>query len=139
MARRDPQINVRVPEELKDKLHQSAAESGRSVNSEIVTRLELSLLSESSQSELPTAEQAKLLSDKARGDNVTVLLSKAHESIRSAISKGQDSCSVRLHDYGICGEDDPIIIETIDPVIEKLKSYGYTVDNDDIDSLHIQF
>lgn len=44
MSKRPPQINIRVPEDLKDKLHNAANESGRSVNSEIVARLEKSLV-----------------------------------------------------------------------------------------------
>ena len=34
------QVNFRMPAELKDKLEQSAKESGRSITSELVTRLE---------------------------------------------------------------------------------------------------
>lgn len=42
MARSDPQVNFRIPQELKEKLEQSAKESGRSITSELVTRLEQS-------------------------------------------------------------------------------------------------
>lgn len=34
------QVNFRMPKELKDKLERSANESGRSITSELVTRLE---------------------------------------------------------------------------------------------------
>ena len=34
------QVNFRMPAELKEKLEQSAKESGRSITSELVTRLE---------------------------------------------------------------------------------------------------
>lgn len=42
MARTDPQVNFRLPQELKDRLEQSAKENGRSVTSELVIRLEQS-------------------------------------------------------------------------------------------------
>lgn len=46
MARTDPQINIRVPVELKKKLELLALENNRSLNAEVVTRLESSIDSE---------------------------------------------------------------------------------------------
>lgn len=43
MPKRPPQINIRVPDKLKEILHSLAESNGRSVNSEIVSRLEKSL------------------------------------------------------------------------------------------------
>lgn len=40
---RHPQFNLRIPRELKDKIEQLASEGGRSMNSEIIHRLEQSL------------------------------------------------------------------------------------------------
>lgn len=42
MARSDPQFNLRVPVELKQKVEDAAKESGRSINAEAVYRLEQS-------------------------------------------------------------------------------------------------
>ncbi|MBF7694149.1 Arc family DNA-binding protein [Acinetobacter pollinis] len=42
MARSDPQFNLRVPIELKQKVEGAAKESGRSINAEAVYRLEKS-------------------------------------------------------------------------------------------------
>ena len=39
MTRKDPQFNLRMPAELKDLVEQSAKTSGRSMNTEIVSRL----------------------------------------------------------------------------------------------------
>ena len=43
MARTDPQINIRVAADLKKKLELLAIENGRSLNAEVVSRLEKSL------------------------------------------------------------------------------------------------
>jgi len=43
MARSDPQINIRVPADLKQQLELLAVQNGRSLNAEVVLRLENSL------------------------------------------------------------------------------------------------
>ena len=43
MARSDPQINIRVPADLKKQLELLAIQNGRSLNAEVVLRLENSL------------------------------------------------------------------------------------------------
>lgn len=42
MSREDPQFKLRLPQELRDRIEQAAKESKRSLNAEIVARLELS-------------------------------------------------------------------------------------------------
>lgn len=46
MARTDPQFNLRVPIELKEKVEAAAKKSGRSINAEAVYRLEKGLQEE---------------------------------------------------------------------------------------------
>ncbi|TDH38562.1 Arc family DNA-binding protein [Pseudohoeflea suaedae] len=43
MARKDPQVNVRLPASLKQRIEMAAAESGRSFTAEVVIRLQQSL------------------------------------------------------------------------------------------------
>lgn len=45
MAREDPQLKLRLTEELRDRLKAAAEENARSMNAEIVQRLEFSFLS----------------------------------------------------------------------------------------------
>lgn len=40
MARTDPQVNFRIPAELKDKLDNAAKENGRTLTAELILRLE---------------------------------------------------------------------------------------------------
>lgn len=42
MARNDPQMNLRVPMELKEKIEKTAFENGRTITAEAVFRLEQS-------------------------------------------------------------------------------------------------
>lgn len=41
MARTDPQVNFRIPAELKDKLDEAAKENGRTLTAELILRLEM--------------------------------------------------------------------------------------------------
>lgn len=41
MARTDPQVNFRIPTELKDKLDNAAKENGRTITAELILRLEM--------------------------------------------------------------------------------------------------
>lgn len=43
MSREDPQMKIRLPADLKDQIEAAAKESGRSMNAEIVARLQESL------------------------------------------------------------------------------------------------
>lgn len=40
MSREDPQLKVRLPQDLKDKITESASNLGRSINADVVARLE---------------------------------------------------------------------------------------------------
>ena len=46
MARNDPQMNLRVPMELKEKIEKNALENGRTITAEAVYRLEKSFESQ---------------------------------------------------------------------------------------------
>ncbi|MEN6082902.1 Arc family DNA-binding protein [Chromobacterium piscinae] len=59
MARTDPQVNMRMPAELKDMLQQAASANGRSLNAEIVHRLQGSL--ELAPSETSESKKAQIL------------------------------------------------------------------------------
>lgn len=52
MARTDPQVNIRLPADLKDRIDKAALESKRSMNAEIVARLERTFGQETDQSKL---------------------------------------------------------------------------------------
>ena len=52
MARSDPQINIRVPAAIKKQLEIDAIQNGRSLNAEVVLRLENSLQSKQGDKEL---------------------------------------------------------------------------------------
>ena len=52
MARTDPQVNFRIPAELKDKLDNAAKENGRTLTAELILRLEMTFEQDDQVSEL---------------------------------------------------------------------------------------
>ncbi|MCA6954647.1 Arc family DNA-binding protein [Pectobacterium polaris] len=54
MARDEPKVNIRLPQEMKDKLHALAEKNKRSVNAEVVAAIEEALIKDKmNDSEIP--------------------------------------------------------------------------------------
>lgn len=62
----DVQFNLRIPEELKDKVRDAAKESGRSINAEAQYRLEQSFNNISNDEALMWKEEAEALTSEIR-------------------------------------------------------------------------
>ena len=67
MARTDPQVNFRIPAELKDKLDNAAKENGRTLTAELILRLEMTFEQDDQVSEL--MERINKLEDDIHGLN----------------------------------------------------------------------
>lgn len=78
MSREDPQLKIRLPLELKEKITQSAADHGRSINSEVVARLEQSFEQPPSAELSPT--QLEQIT-KAAGASYMAVIAKHLESL----------------------------------------------------------
>ncbi|QHI17067.1 Arc family DNA-binding protein [Acinetobacter haemolyticus] len=65
MARTDPQVNFRIPAELKDKLDNAAKENGRTLTAELILRLEMTFEQDDQVSEL--LERINKLEDDIHG------------------------------------------------------------------------
>ena len=59
MARTDPQFNLRMPQSLKDQIDEAALRSNRSINAEVVLRLQQSFLNDSSVTPLEIMQKAE--------------------------------------------------------------------------------
>ncbi|WP_318392399.1 Arc family DNA-binding protein [Enterobacter sp.] len=73
MSREDPQLRIRLPAELKEKIEQSAKVNNRSMNAEIVTRLNLSYLIDSDKGLLTDLAEPKSFVD-ALGEHTRSVL-----------------------------------------------------------------
>jgi hypothetical protein len=67
MAREDPQMKIRLPEPLKERIEEAARESGRSMNAEIAWRLEESFNGKAGQAaEREAKSMSRLLDEQLR-------------------------------------------------------------------------
>ena len=62
MARKDPQVNIRIPEEVKRAIEEEARKTGRTFTAEVVVRLASSL--ESGSAETLAADIRNLLAER---------------------------------------------------------------------------
>lgn len=87
MARTDPQLNIRIPADLKQRLEAAAKESGRSVTSEIITRLESTLTPT-----LPSLNGGVVISNAEHGNDLMTaihMMENAFKALRIATSKDE--------------------------------------------------
>lgn len=71
MARNDPQMNLRVPMELKENIEKAALDNGRTITAEAVFRLEQSFEQKfDSLESVPTEELMKELAKRLNGFSV---------------------------------------------------------------------
>lgn len=140
MSREDPQFKLRMPPQLRSQAEQAARVSGRSLNAELVARLESSFLGESTSESLLSAVRAKELALMARSAIPDEVRRRAIESITRAVRLGHTEASVGLGDlhldFGISDEE---LDDLFKNVLNELKQAGYKVKWDDITSLWIEF
>lgn len=74
MARSDPQINFRIPQELKDALDVASAENRRSLTAEVVARL-----------------QASFENNSTSGNLITMTMDDLDALVNAAIKRGREN------------------------------------------------
>lgn len=139
MTLRDPQINFRLPTELKEKLHTIASKNKRSVNAEMVAAIELVVANyEESQYQEFTAESARKAVASVRQNLLEAGKKYAQKEIAEAIRIGLNELILDIKAVaGIPDEheldekhDAQIFAEYIYPLIEYLTVLGFSVEFD---------
>ncbi|EIM1708947.1 Arc family DNA-binding protein [Aeromonas dhakensis] len=130
---------LRMPDEMREQLQGLAEIYGRSLNAEIVNRLELSLMN---QSQLPTlidANRAKELAAAARQQLPMMIMDKVITEINHSISLGHSGAYVDLNEFELELLTDEHFEKIMEPVTSKLIAAGYTVEDLNSDSISIDF
>ncbi len=140
MSREDPQFKLRMPQALRLQAEQAAKAAGRSINAELVARIESSFLNSSPQETLISAKRAKELALMARTTIPSEIRKRVILAIQRAVSLGHTEAYANLTDLSLeVGISDEDLDNLINPVIEELKKAGYSAKLDDITTLAIEF
>lgn len=140
MSREDPQFKLRMPASLRDQADQAARAAGRSLNAELVARLEASFLSAAAPEKLLTAARARELASLARAGLPDEIRKRVLKSINRAVELGHSSVSIDLGDLRLDeGLDDRELEEIFGSVDKELIDAGYRVEWDGGASVWIDF
>lgn len=115
MSREDPQLRIRLPVELKEKIEDSAKANNRSMNAEIVQRLDGSFLAEVSDDEVISAEEAIQIVSKARDELSAIIFKRTFSEINKKVRIGHTTFHIHLDDLELDGLSD----EDFDTVFQK--------------------
>ncbi|MDH1007567.1 Arc family DNA-binding protein [Pseudomonas nicosulfuronedens] len=139
MSREDPQFKLRMPVELRSQVESAAKASGRSLNSELVARLESTFVAEPSEN-LISASRARELALLARAGIPDEIRKRARFAISRAVQLGHSSAYADLSDLRLeVGISDAELDLLINPIKKELINAGYIIDWDDISSISISF
>lgn len=125
MQRTDPQYKLRIPESLKSVLEEAAKEGKRSLNAEIVARLEASVFKDAPATALVSAQKARELAASARKDIAASVRQLVLKEISYAISAGQSRVEVELTVVEFHERDPVEIEEIVVPLLKELEGAGY--------------
>lgn len=130
MSREDPQLRIRLPVELKEKIEDAAKSNARSMNAEIVQRLDVSFFNEPPTDELISAKDAVLVISKAKDELSKIIFKRTFSEINRRIRIGHTTFSVELDDLDLEGLSDSDYVAVFQPTFDKLDKLGYVVPRD---------
>ncbi|AWS96461.1 Arc family DNA-binding protein [Citrobacter freundii] len=127
MSREDPQLRIRLPIELKEKIEEAAKSNNRSMNAEIVQRLDASFLSEMPVDELVSAEEALLIVSRAKDELSGIIFKRTFSVINEKIRIGHTTFHISLSDLDLEGLSDDDFEAVFKSTFSRLKSLGYNI------------
>lgn len=127
MSREDPQLRIRLPIELKEKIEDAAKGNNRSLNAEIVFRLDASFLNELQPDELLSAEDALLLVGKAKEELSSIIFKRTFNEINKKARIGHTAFHISLGDLELDGLNDDDFEMVFQKTFQRLKDLGYTL------------
>ena len=127
MSREDSQFKLRMPLDLREKIEGAAREAKRSLNAEIIARLEDSVFEAMPVPELLPASRAKELSAKARRNLSQTLRDVLLEDLNEAVSRGLSSTTVELVGYNLDSMTSDERDEIFGGIEQELTSAGYEI------------
>lgn len=128
-----------MPQSLRDQAEQAAKSASRSLNAELVARLEASFLSAAEPGELMRAERARELAAIAREGVPEEIRRRVLKAINRAVELGHSAVIVDFKDLKLDGMAEPIFEELTRNISLELTSAGYEIEWDGGAALWINF
>ncbi|MGB0467069.1 MAG: Arc family DNA-binding protein [Pontibacterium sp.] len=129
-------FQLRFPEGMRDQVKEASKESGRSMNAEIVHRLEETFINThpaTDAGELMPANKAREISEKVRSELSISARQYAIREINDHISRGKQVCHLSF--LSVLGDsedwDDSRMKTIIAPIIKEIERAGYKIDKGD--------
>lgn len=135
-------FQLRFPSGLRDRIKTVSEENGRSMNTEIIHRLENSFDSESvSIDEIPSPEDARKLAMKARENMGALAREFALAEIKKAINSGQTTFYLNFYEGVDLPEEyeDDLISAILSPAINDLLAKGYNIKEEEPGDYTVSF
>lgn len=127
MSREDPQLRIRLPIELKEKIEISAKENNRSMNAEIVQRLERTYLAELPEDEVLSAQDVINIAASAKDELSNIIFKRTFAEINKKARMGHKGFCISLGDLELdeLSEDDFYYV--LKRTFDSLDELGFSV------------
>lgn len=134
MSREDPQLRIRLPIELKEKIEVSAKENNRSMNAEIVQRLERTYLAELSDDEVLSAQDVIKIVASAKDELSNIIFKRTFAEINKKARMGHKGFHIPLGDLELeeLSEDDFYYV--LKRTFDRLDELGFFVPEKSLDN-----
>lgn len=127
MSREDPQLRIRLPVELKEKIEEVSKTNARSMNAEIVQRLEASFAEEIYENEVISAQEAIQIVSMARDKLSDIIFKRTFSEINKKVRIGHRTFHIELSDLDLEGLSDDDFLSVFDKTFTRLKELGYEI------------
>ncbi|HDM8089272.1 TPA: Arc family DNA-binding protein [Yersinia enterocolitica] len=134
MSREDPQLRIRLPIELKEKIEDSAKENNRSMNAEIVQRLDASYLSEIPEDDVISAQDALQIATNAKETLSNLIFMRTFAEINKKVRIGHKNFCIDLNDLELDVLSDDDFNYVLKRTFLRLSELGYIVSEKSLDS-----
>ncbi|AYY47423.1 TPA: Arc family DNA-binding protein [Citrobacter freundii] len=134
MSREDPQLRIRLPIELKEKIEESAKANSRSMNAEIVQRLERTYLSELADDEVLSAQDVIKIVASAKDELSDIIFKRTFAEINKKARMGHKGFHIDLTDLELeeLSEDDFYYV--LKRTFDSLNELGFIVPDKSFDN-----
>lgn len=134
MSREDPQLRIRIPIELKEKIEVSAKENNRSMNAEIVQRLERTYLAELADDEVLSAQDVIKIVASAKDELSDIIFKRTFSEINKKARMGHKGFHIPLGDLELEELSEEDFYYVLKRTFDSLTELGFTVPEKSLDN-----